>query len=77
VLYHSLPFWVGKAFLKTQRPIVGMSGMRSGSFSGCLSQDYYEFSGMVLNLSKIFREIYQSADFEDEIDRIDLKSVIM
>lgn len=58
VLYHSLPFWIGKAFLKTSKPIVGMAGMRSGSFSGCLSQDYYEFTGIVQSLSKIFRELY-------------------
>lgn len=77
VLYHSLPFWIGKAFLKTHKPIVGMSGMRSGSLSGCLSQEYFEFAGIVQNLSRMFREVYETTDFEEEIDRIDLKTVIM
>lgn len=77
VLYHSLPFWIGKAFLKTRKPIVGMAGMRTGSFSGCLSQDFFEFSGIVQALSRIFRDVYESPDFEESIEQIELKTVIM
>ncbi len=55
VLYHSVPFWIGKAFLKTNKPIIGLSENRWGSFSGCLSQDYYEFAGIVTQLSKLLR----------------------
>lgn len=60
VLHHSIPFWIGKAFLKSEQPIVGLSSLNTGCFSGCLSQDYYEFSNIVVNLSKLLREVYQN-----------------
>jgi hypothetical protein len=63
VLYNSIPFWVGKAFLKTDKPIVGLSAMHSGCFSGCISQDYYEFSNIVAGLSRILRAVSQNDAF--------------
>jgi hypothetical protein len=38
VLNNNIPYWIGKAFLKTKQPTVGMMRNTSCTFSGAISQ---------------------------------------
>jgi hypothetical protein len=41
ILYKSIPFWIGKAFLKTVNPVVGLENKHSANIIGYLAQDYF------------------------------------
>lgn len=38
ILHNSIPFWVGKAFLKSKQPVVGLMKNTTSTFSGTISQ---------------------------------------
>ena len=53
VLQNSVAFWIGKAFLKSSQPTVGLMKSTSSTFSGIISQEYHEFVKIVMELSNI------------------------